>query len=119
MGSFQVFIKEVQSIHDPLYSQLASRAGTVFHSPGWLALYGNKLQLFGIYCNDDELAGAFFLYQERRMGLSFYKNPPYTPHIGWIFENKSQNHAKALSQMKKVMEVIADFMQDLLPGVVS
>jgi lipid II:glycine glycyltransferase (peptidoglycan interpeptide bridge formation enzyme) len=114
-----VFIKEIKSIHDPVYLDLVSRMGTVFNSPGWLALYGNKLQLFGVYCGDGELAGAFFLYQDRRAGFTFFKNPPYTPHIGWIFENRSQNHAKALSQYKKMMEVMADFMQGLPAGMIS
>ncbi len=114
-----MIIKEIKNIHDPVYSDLVSRAGTVFNSPGWLALYGNKLQLFGIYSGDDELAGAFFLYRDRKTGFSFFKNPPYTPHIGWMFENRSQNHAKALSQNKKVMEVMADFMQGLPVGVIS
>lgn len=114
-----MIIKEIKSIHDPVYSDLVSRAGTVFNSPGWLALYGNKLQLFGIYSGDDELAGAFFLYLDRKAGFSFFKNPPYTPHIGWMFENRSQNHAKALSQNKKAMEVMADFMQGLPAGVIS
>jgi GNAT acetyltransferase-like protein len=114
-----VFIKEIKSIHDPAYSDLASRAGSVFNSPGWLAMYGNKLQLFGVYSGDDELAGAFFLYRDSKAGFSVFKNPPYTPHIGWIFENRSQNHARALSENKKAMEVIADFMQSLPVGVIS
>jgi len=114
-----VIIKEIKSIHDPVYSELVSRAGTVFNSPGWLALHGNKLQLFGIYSGDDALTGAFFLYRDRKAGFSFFRNPPYTPHIGWMFENKSQNHAKALSQNKKMMEVMADFMQGLPVGMIS
>ncbi len=114
-----MIVKEIKSLHDQGYSDLASRAGTVFNSPGWLALYGNELQLFGIYSGDDELAGAFFLYQDRKAGFSFFRNPPYTPHIGWMFENKSRNHAKVLSENKKAMEVMADFMQGLPVGVVS
>ncbi len=114
-----MIIKEIKSIHDPAYSDLVSRRGTVFNSPGWLALYGNKLQLFGIYSGDDELTGAFFLYRDRKAGFSFFKNPPYTPHIGWMFENRSQNHARALSRNKKAMEVLADFMQGLPVGVIS
>lgn len=114
-----MIIREIKSIHDPVYSDLVSRAGTVFNSPRWLAIYGNKLQLFGIYSGDDELAGAFFLYRDRKACFSFFKNPPFTPHIGWIFENRSQNHARALTQNKKVMEVMADVMQDLPVGVIS
>ncbi len=114
-----MIIKEIKSIHDPVYSDLVSRAGTVFNSPSWLALYGNKLQLFGIYSSDDQLAGAFFLYRERKAGFSFFKNPPFTPHIGWMFENRSQNHSRALSQNKNAMEVLADFMQGLPTGVIS
>jgi hypothetical protein len=114
-----VFIKEIESINNPVYGNLAARAGTVFNSPAWLAMYGNKLQLFGIYCGDNELAGAFFLYRDRRIGFSFFKNPPFTPHIGWMFENSSQNHARALSQNKNAMEAIANFMQERPVGIVS
>lgn len=114
-----VFIKEIESIHNPVYGNLAARAGTVFNSPAWLTMYGNKLQLFGIYCGDNELAGAFFLYRDRRVGFSFFKNPPFTPHIGWMFENSSQNHASALSQNKNAMEAIANFMQERAVGIVS
>jgi hypothetical protein len=118
-GSFSVVIEEIKSIHDPAYLQLASRVGTVFNSPGWLALYGKKLHLFGIYSGNNELTGAFFLYQDRKAGFSFFRNPPYAPHIGWIFENRSQNHARALSQHKRAMEATADFMQGLPMGVIS
>lgn len=114
-----MLIKEIKSIRDPVYADLASRAGTVFNSPDWLAMYESKLQLFGIYSCNEELTGAFFLYRDGKAGLSFFKNPPYTPHIGWLFENGSQNHAKVLSQNKKVMEVMADFMQGLPLGVIS
>jgi lipid II:glycine glycyltransferase (peptidoglycan interpeptide bridge formation enzyme) len=113
-----VFIKEINSIHDSAYSDLASRAGSVFNSPAWLAMYGNKLQLFGIYSGDDELAGAFFLYRDNKAGFSLFGNPPFTPHIGWIFENRSQNHARALSENKKVMEAMAGLMQGLPVGVI-
>ena len=115
----QVFISELESIHDKVYSDLVSRAGTIFNAPGWLALYGNKLHLFGIYASDDDLVGAFFLYRERKAGFSFFRNPPFIPHIGWMFENRSQNYAKTLSQQKHAMEAVADFMQGLPVGVIS
>jgi lipid II:glycine glycyltransferase (peptidoglycan interpeptide bridge formation enzyme) len=112
-----VYIKKI-SLTDPAYVQLAARLGSIFNAPSWLTIFGERLQLFGIFTADHELSGSFFLLKDKKIGFSFFHSPSYTPHNGCFFENKAQNPSKALSQEKKVIECIAGFF-DTLPGIIS
>lgn len=104
--------------NDNAYCDLVARCGTIFNDPSWLAMYGEKLALLGIY-NGDNLIGSFHIYKEKKVAFSFFKNPPFTPHIGLVVDAKSKNVAKALSENKKVIAVVADYLDSLSTGVVS
>jgi len=101
----------IDDVHDPAYAALACRAGTIFSSPEWLSLFGRRLKLYGIFSATDELYGACFFYESGRAGLKRIGNPPYTPHNGWIFENRSRNSAKMLSEQKQAIQSLVDFVE--------
>ena len=84
-------IKRLDSTDLPAYNLLANDFGTIFNSPSWIKLYGNNLEHFGIFDNDQKLVAAFYVYKTKMVGLTYYKNPPYTPHIGWCYKNKASN----------------------------
>src|ERR1035437_1793446 len=95
------------------FEQLGALVGTLFNSSEWLKIYDNKLEQFGIFDNDNKLIGAFHLYKVKQYGLTYYKNPPFTPHIGLFYENKANNTANALTFEKNLIAEITDFIESL------
>jgi len=101
------------------YADFALRCGTVFNDPDWLALYGPKLALYGIF-NGDNMVGTFHVYRQRKGGFSFIMNPPFTPHIGLAVDAKSKNASKAMSETKKIIAAVAEHLDAMgRGGVVS
>lgn len=110
-------IKRIDSTQLPVYTQLANDFGTIFNSVPWIQLYGNNLELYGIFDKDQKLIAAFYLYKTKMFGLTYYKNPPYTPHIGWCYKNKASNKANALTFDKNLIAELADFINSLKAGL--
>lgn len=110
-------IKQIDRTHIPAYTQLANDFGTVFNSPAWIELYGTPLKHYGVFDNDQKLIAAFYLYKTKIAGLTYYKNPPYTPHIGWLYKNKASNKANALTFDKNLISELADFIASLKGGL--
>ena len=94
-------------------------ASSVFLSERWLNIYDSNLEAYGIFNGGDQMIGGFTLYRQKRTGIIYYRNPMFMSTINLFFENKSQNKAKILSENKKIMKAIADFLGDLYYGVLS
>ncbi len=110
-------IKRLDSKTLPSFSILASESGSIFNSIAWTNLYENNLELYGIVDNDQKPVALFYLYKTKLFGLTYYKNPPYTPHIGLCYKNKSSNKANALTFDKNLITELADFIASLKSGV--
>lgn len=110
-------IKRLDTTHLSAYTILTGESGSIFNSPPWIQLYGNDLEQYGIFDNDQKLIAAFYLFKTKMMGLTYYKNPPYTPHIGLCYKNKAGNKANALAFDKNLLTELADFLLSLSPGL--
>lgn len=110
-------IKEID-ITDKAYAQLALTE-SVFNSPAWLKIYGKDLCLLGLFNNDDKLFGAFFIYIQKKAGITRYRSAPYTPHCGLFFHNPSKNRSSVNSFNKEVMEGIVDYLQKKNPSLLT
>ncbi|MGZ3930148.1 MAG: GNAT family N-acetyltransferase, partial [Bacteroidia bacterium] len=103
-----------------LYDKFVEEHGTIFNSSAWKRqVHKDSMSYYGIYEDDQQLIGAFHLYTERIAGMNFVKNPPYIPHIGLVYKNRSANAANALSFDKKIIELIASFTDGLSYSVIS
>jgi hypothetical protein len=103
-----VTIKILEPEYKEKYSALVSRYGSVFNTFEWLSIYGNSIELYGIFNKDLKLIGAFHLYKTKVAGLvNYYKNPPFTPHIGLFYENTSNNRASQHSFEKGIIAALA------------
>lgn len=109
-------IRKIENSNNPKYLALISECGSVFHSPEWLAVNRDTLQLCGIY-NDENLIGAFFYSTIRKGPLIFHSNPQFCPSIGWIFNSGATNQSKILTATKKALELTAEYF-DSLSGTV-
>lgn len=110
-------IKRLDHTHLPAYQILAGESGNIFNTPSWIQLYGDNLEHYGIFDNDQKLLASFYLFKTKMMGLTYYKNPPYTPHIGLCYKNKASNKANALAFDKSLLSELADFLRSLQAGL--
>jgi Acetyltransferase (GNAT) domain len=88
------------------YSHLFS----VFSHPDWLKIYDKQCLLFGIFNENNDIIGSFFLYQENRKGITYLTNPPYTPHIGLTYINPAEKLHQQYTFTKKIQEGIANYI---------
>jgi len=61
------------------FNILAKSYGTVFNSLEWMRLFDGRVRHYGFYEDNGALVGGFSIYEEQRFGMSFYRNPPFTP----------------------------------------
>ncbi|MDA8172458.1 MAG: GNAT family N-acetyltransferase [Nitrospiraceae bacterium] len=92
---------------------------SVFDTPQWTGLFGEKTTHYGLYDASGALTGRFYIYRERRYGLSVCCNPPLTPTIGPFFRNDAQNPVRAMDKCKLIMSHIAEYIDKMNYSVVS
>lgn len=101
------------------YKQLAKEHGTIFNTLEWLDLFGDQIELFGIFDKKDRLIGGFDLYKQRKFGLTVYKNPPFTPFIGPFLKVRSEKRVYRMKTWKKALRAMADSIEELPYAVIS
>jgi hypothetical protein len=98
---------------------LSEASTSVFLSKKWLSIYDENLEPYGIFKGKSGMIGGFVLYKQKRSGITYYRNPMYMPTVGLFFVNTTKNKSKKLSENKKVMKAISDFLSNLSYGVLS
>jgi lipid II:glycine glycyltransferase (peptidoglycan interpeptide bridge formation enzyme) len=86
---------------------------SVFNSWSWLMMYKDHLRLYGLFNNNEELTGAFFLYHTSKKTFRLDICPPFSAHNGLFFENRSENNSNIQTTVKHVLETIAAFLGEL------
>lgn len=106
-------LKEISLEQFSAFTQEYPELASVFNSQNWMELFGGKLQCFGILDGQGKTTAGFYLFRDKIKGFTFYRNPPFTPHNGFVFANSGKNPAKRMSKEKKVMAAMADYMEKL------
>jgi len=101
------------------YSKIANEIGNIFNSLEWLIIFGDRIKLFGIYEDDGKLVGGFCLYEEKRIGLKIYRNPPFTPYVGPFFKLEAQNPVSIMNKWKEVLTLMARAINALPHSILS
>jgi len=114
-----MLVKKISDSDNLKYNNLATEYGTVFNTLDWLKIFGDKAQVCGIYDKGDNLIGGFTIYEERKFGLRIFRNPRFTPTIGPFFEIKAKNPVAVMDMWKKVLSLMADFIESLSHSVIS
>ncbi len=114
-----MLIEELSDNNKVKYDALAVQYGTIFNSLDWLKMFGEKVKVCGIYDKGNNLIGGFTTYKERRLGLSIYRNPPFTPVIGPFLKVNAQNPVAIMDAWKKAVSLMADFIEDRHWSVIS
>ncbi|MDO9001547.1 MAG: GNAT family N-acetyltransferase [Bacteroidota bacterium] len=96
-----------------IYSEKAEPVLGVFASEKWLSVYGDKLQLVGIYKDEHQLIGGFYFLKTKKYGFTFVKLPPYTPNCGLFFVSESKNKSSSNNFSKEIMNDICNYFSEL------
>lgn len=104
-----------------VFNELAFSYGTIFNSIEWANIFGEKVQLYGFYNDNDNdiLIGGFILYKEKRYGISIYRNPPFTPVIGPFLKIDAQNYTTIMDTWKYALSLMAEFINNLPYSIIS
>lgn len=111
-------IREISRQDRSIFDSAAMKYGTVFHSSDWTGIF-DGVRKYGIFNRGGDLIGGFIMYREARFGLSYYRNPPYTPDIGPFLKIEASNPASIMDTWKKTLSLIADFMGQLPYSLIS
>ena len=84
---------------------------SVFNSEDWIKVYGDDLNLYGIFNANQEIIGCFYIYKRKRANvLTQISPPPFTPHCGLYFKSFATNPAKRHGENKKLTKAISEFI---------
>jgi hypothetical protein len=101
------------------WERLARAHGTVFDSGRWTGLSGSQLTRIGIFDGGANLRGGFCVFEERRLGLRLFRNPPYTRQVGPFYEPRATNPAARTAEQRSVVEAMARYLAAQSASVVS
>lgn len=101
------------------YEKLAAEYGTIFNTLGWLKIFADKVQIYGIYDKSGGIIGGFSIYAEKRFGFKISRDPPFTSMIGPFLEIKAKNPVAIMDFWKEVLSLMANFLDELPCSVIS
>ncbi len=103
-----MILKPVENIQ--VFSKAAEAHLGVFASEKWLSVYGDQLQLVGIYKDEHQLIGGFCYLKIKKFGFKFIKLPPYTPHCCLFFTGEGKNNASKTTFSKEVLTEVCAYI---------
>jgi len=112
-------IRCLDSTELEIYDDIARQHGTLFNCLDWLALYGDNVQILGIFEDGGELVGGISFFKERRFGLKIVRNPPFTPMCGPFMAIKAKNPVAILEKRRKVLECVVEYLEKESPAIIS
>jgi hypothetical protein len=92
------------------YSRNKNIEGNYYNDLNWLKIYGNDIEIVGIFDEGKNILGHFFLYLGTSLGQPFGITPPYTQDIGLTFNHSATNKATINSLFKQLHEEIAIYL---------
>ncbi len=92
------------------YQRNARINGSIFHSPEWYRMFGDRLVLCGLYNSADDLQGGFALFSEDRLGFRVLRDPPFTPFCGPFINIESQKPVTIRKRQREAIEAMAEFL---------
>jgi lipid II:glycine glycyltransferase (peptidoglycan interpeptide bridge formation enzyme) len=114
-----MFIKEIVINQNDAYTKLYKDMGSIFNEPAWTLVADENFKTYGIFDNSENLIGAFNIFNKKKLGFSFYRTNPFHPTNALFFKNESKNKAKKQTQEKKILKLLADFVEQKKPDIVS
>ncbi len=92
---------------------------SVYNSLQWLKIYDKNLLVMGIFDDNNRIFGTFNIYLQKKYFIKYYRTPFFSPTIALYFENAASNPAKIMSENKKIMEMLAQYIDKLPYNILS
>ena len=91
------------------FDQLARTNGSVFHTSQWTSVFGHEVERYAITDRGDRIVGGLCVRRQRKFGLSFIRNLPFTPTCGPFLEIKASAPTSIFESRRKALEAIAEY----------
>jgi len=111
-------IREIKSDGIEKYKTSSFTYSSIFSTYEWLKVFDN-LSIYGIFDEGDNLIGGFYLYKEKKFGLTIYRNPPFTPFIGPFVKIEAQNPVKITNKYRETLSLMAESLDKLSCSIIS
>lgn len=92
------------------WEKLATEFGTVFDTVKWTGQFDKRLIRVGLYSVHGDLHGGFIVFENRKFGLRFLINPPFTPQTGPFLEIRASNPARRNGEIRVAIEAMMNFI---------
>jgi len=113
-------VKQITTQGDKIkYSKIADEIGNIFNNLEWLNIFGDRIKLFGIYEDNEKIIGGFCLYEEQKIGLKIYRDPPFTPCVGPFLQITAQSPVTIMDRWKEVLDLMAKCIDSLSYSIIS
>ena len=99
------------------YDELARRHGTLFNRLDWLALFGPRMQAYGLFSDNGKMVGGLSLYWERRGIFRICRRAPYTPTCGPFLEMTAQKPVTMIEMRRKALGCMVDLLENESPAI--
>lgn len=103
-----MYARPIRNEELPQFDALAVAHGSIFHQPEWSRIFGDQLLRMGIFDKKDAMIGGFYAYRRRYLGISLYRNPPFTPDAGPFWIHRSQHPVSTIEEEREVVEAMAE-----------
>lgn len=82
-------------------------SGTVFNTWRWLQGFNTTPELYCVFDSKHRIVGGMCLIKTRKLGVTGYHIPPYTPYFGpLIDEFNAKKHASAMAHQEKIITLL-------------
>src|ERR1035437_4186833 len=93
--------------------ELTLKTSSVFYSEKWINILGDNTKAYGIFNANEEIIGGFLLSKEKVLGLNIFRQARLMTAIQLFYKNSSKNYSKHAGEEKKLMQMLADFFEEL------
>lgn len=114
-----MMVKELDARELSLYDSLSSELGTLFNCRQWLKMFGNDVQILGVYNKSNELIGGITIGVKRKFGLKILLAQPLAPGTGPFYKSVANGAVKKLEERRDVVEALAKYIDEQRFAVVS
>lgn len=112
-------IAELRQEDEEKYNKISSDCGSLFNTIEWSNVFSGRVNRYGIYTDNDRLMGGFYLYNDRKYSLNFFRDPLYTPNIGPFLKVDAQNPTTIMNTWKEALTLMADFLDSIDYSIIS
>ena len=112
-------VRKIENDECGAYDSLAEMHGTVFNRVEWVRMFGEDVQILGVYNRSNELIGGLTFRIKRKLGLKMLMAQPLSPATGPFYSPVAVSGIKRAEEARSVVEALAAYIDAEKFAVVS